>query len=81
MNYPILMGGFYIPEWTDTQPLADTLYTKCKSTFQFSNIAKYGHGPPDDGFKGDQNMWVRILSVLVWDFSVLKCSEVHELEQ
>jgi hypothetical protein len=34
----------------------DTLYNKCKSTFQFSNIAKYGHWPPDDGFKGDRNM-------------------------
>jgi hypothetical protein len=21
-----------------------------------SNVAKYGHGPPEDGFKGDQNM-------------------------
>jgi len=41
----------------------------------------YSHGPPEDGFKGDQNMWGQILSVLVWDFSVLKCSEVHELEQ
>jgi len=31
--------------------------------FQFSNIAKYGHGPPEDGFKGDRNMYGRILSV------------------
>jgi hypothetical protein len=23
----------------------------------------------------------QILSVLVWDFSILECSEVHELEQ
>jgi len=23
----------------------------------------------------------RILSVLIWDFSILKCSEVRELEQ
>jgi len=59
----------------------DTLYNKCKSTFQFSNLAKYGHEPPEDGFKGDRNTQGRILSVLVWDFSILKCSEVHELEQ
>jgi len=32
------------------------LYNRCKSTFQFSNPTKYGHGPPEDGFKGDQNM-------------------------
>ena len=75
------MGGFYITEWIDIQPHTDTLYNKCKSTFQFSNLAKYGHGPPEDGFKGDRNMQGRILSVLVWDFSVLNCSEVHELEQ
>jgi len=43
-------------EWIDIQPHTDTLYNKCKSTFQFSNLAKYGHGPPEDGFKGDQNM-------------------------
>jgi len=42
---------------------------------------KYSHGPPEDGFKEGWNMKGRILSVLVWDFSVLKCSEVHELEQ
>ena len=36
--------------------LVDTLYNKCKSTFQFNNPAKYGHGPPEDGFKGDPNM-------------------------
>jgi len=24
--------------------------------FQFSNVAKYGHAPPEDGFKGDRNM-------------------------
>jgi len=23
---------------------------------EFSNLAKYGHGPPEDGFKGDRNM-------------------------
>jgi len=33
-----------------------TLYNKCKSTFQFSNLANYGHGTPEDGFKGDRNM-------------------------
>jgi len=33
-----------------------TLYNKCKSTLQFSNLVKYGHGPPEDGFKGDRNM-------------------------
>jgi len=32
------MGGFYITEWTDIQPHTDTLYNKCKSTFQFSNL-------------------------------------------
>jgi hypothetical protein len=37
--------------------------------------------PLEDGFKGDRNMYERILNVLVWDFSILKCSEVHELEQ
>ena len=26
------------------------------ATFQFGNLAKYGHGPPEDGFKGDRNM-------------------------
>jgi hypothetical protein len=36
---------------------------ECKSTLQFSNLKKYGHGPPEDGFKGDRNMWGRILSV------------------
>ena len=35
---------------------ARLLYNKCKSTFQFSNLGKYGHGPPEDGFKGDRNM-------------------------
>jgi len=49
--------------------------------FQFSNVAKYGHGPTEDGFKWDRNMEERILRVLVWDFSVLKCSEMQELEQ
>ena len=39
--------------------------SKCKSTFQFSNLAKYGHGGPEDGFKGDRNVLGRILSVLV----------------
>jgi hypothetical protein len=68
-------------ESTDIQPYTDTLYNNCKSTFQFSNLAKYGHGPPEDGFKWDRNMQGRTLSVLVWGFSVLKCSEVHELEQ
>jgi len=37
----------------DIQPHTDTLYNKCKSTFQLSNLAKYGHGPPEDGFKGE----------------------------
>jgi len=41
---------------THRQPHTDTLYNKCKSTFQFSNLATYGHGPPEDGFKGDRNM-------------------------
>jgi len=50
------MGGFYITEGTDIQPHTDTLYNKCKSKFQFSNAAKYGNGPPEDGFKGDRNM-------------------------
>jgi len=27
-----------------------------ETTESMSNLAKYGHGPPDDGFKGDQNM-------------------------
>jgi hypothetical protein len=71
----------YITEWTDIQPHIDMLYNKCKSTFYFSNLAKYGHGPHEDGFKGDRNMYGQILSVLVWDFSILKCSEVHELEK
>jgi hypothetical protein len=43
-------------EWIDIQSHTDTLYGKCKSTFQFSNLAKCGHGPPEDGFKEDQNM-------------------------
>jgi len=30
------------------------LYNKCKSTFQFSNVAKYSHERPEDGFKGDR---------------------------
>jgi hypothetical protein len=38
-------------ELTYSQPHKDTLYNKRKSTFQFSNLAKYGHGPPEDGFK------------------------------
>jgi len=76
-----LMGGFYITEWTDIQPHSDTLYNNYKSTFQFSNLAKYSHGPPEDGFKGDRNTWGRILSILVWEFSVLKYSDVRELEQ
>ena len=25
-------------------------------TLEFSNVAKYGHGPPEDGFKEDRNM-------------------------
>ena len=37
----------------EKQPHTDTFYNKCKSTFQFSNLAKYSHGPPEDGFKGD----------------------------
>jgi len=44
-------------------------------------MVKYGHGPPEDGFKGDWNMYGWILSVLVWDFSVLNRNEVLELEQ
>jgi hypothetical protein len=68
-------------EWFDIQPHTGTLYNKCKSTFEFSNVAKYGHGPPSDGFKRDRNMLGRILSVLVWDSNVLKYSEIHELEQ
>jgi len=68
-------------EWTDIQPRTDTLYNECETTFQSSNLAKYGHGPPEDGFKGDRNMQGQISSVLVWDFSISKCSEVHELEQ
>jgi hypothetical protein len=44
-------------EWIDIQPHTYTLYNKCKSTFQFSNVAKYGHGSPEDGFKGDRNMY------------------------
>ena len=47
---------FKILNSTDIQPHTDTLYNKCKSTFQFSNLAKYGHGPPEDGFKGDRNV-------------------------
>ena len=43
-------------EWIDIQPHTDTLYNKCKSTFQFSNLSKYGHGQPEDSFKGDRNM-------------------------
>ena len=43
-------------ELTYSQPHSDTLYNKCKSPFQFSNVAKYGYGPPEDGFKGDRNM-------------------------
>ena len=35
------------------QPHTDTLYNKCKSTFQLSNLAKYSYGPSEDGFKGD----------------------------
>jgi hypothetical protein len=33
-----------------------TFYNERKPTFQFSSVAKYGHGPPEDGFKGDRNM-------------------------
>ena len=43
-------------EWIYIQPHTDTLYNKCKSTFQLSNLAKYGHWPPEDGFKGDRNI-------------------------
>jgi len=43
-------------EENDIQPNTDTLYNKCKSTFQFSNLAKYGHGPSEEGFKGDRNI-------------------------
>jgi len=45
--------GTYLVE---TMSHTDTLYHECKSTFQFSNVAKYGHGTPEDGFKGDRNM-------------------------
>jgi hypothetical protein len=69
-------------EWTDIQPATYRhSLNLCKSTFQFSNLAKYGYGPPEDGFKGGRNKQGRILSVLMWDFGILKCSEVHELEQ
>jgi hypothetical protein len=47
---------FYITERIDIQPHTDTFYNKCKSTFQFSNQAKYSHGPPEAGLKGDRNM-------------------------
>jgi len=40
----------------DIPPHTDTVYDKCKSKFQFSNVAKYGHGPLEDGFKEDRNM-------------------------
>jgi hypothetical protein len=43
--------------------IPDTLYNKCKSTFQFSNVAKYGLGLPEDGFKWDRNMYGWILNV------------------
>jgi hypothetical protein len=43
-------------ELIHVQPHTDTLYSKCKSAFLFSNVAKYGHGPPGDGFKRDRNM-------------------------
>jgi len=71
----------YASDHAATGTGTDSVYNKCKSTFQFSNLAKYSHGPPEDGFKGDRNMQGRILSVLIWDFSILKCSEVRELEQ
>ena len=31
-------------------------YLSGRDYVQFSNLAKYGHGPPEDGFKGDRNM-------------------------
>jgi hypothetical protein len=34
----------------------DILYNECKSTFQFSNLVKYSHGPPEVSFKGYRNM-------------------------
>jgi hypothetical protein len=40
----------------ETMSHTDTLFQECKSTFQFSNLAKYGHGPSEDGFRGDPNM-------------------------
>jgi hypothetical protein len=43
-------------ERIDIQPHTHTPYNEYKSTFQFSNIAMYGHGPLEDGFKGDRNM-------------------------
>ena len=49
MNYP--MGGFYITERIDIQPHTDTLYNKCKSTFQFSNLTKHGHRLPENVFQ------------------------------
>jgi len=49
-------GCMSIHSVIDTQPHTDTFYNDCKSTFQFSNLTKYGHGPPEDGFKGDRNM-------------------------
>jgi hypothetical protein len=55
IKYPILKPK-YTTELFDIQPHTDTLYNKRKSTFQFSNLAKYGHGPPENGFKGDRNM-------------------------
>jgi hypothetical protein len=51
-----LSGQDYVMELIDIQPHTDTLYNKCKSTFQLRNLVKYGHGPPEDGFKGNQNM-------------------------
>jgi hypothetical protein len=48
--------GLCITELTDIEPHSDILYNKRKSTFQFSILAKYGHGPPENGFKGDRNM-------------------------
>jgi len=47
------------------QPHTNTPYNRCKSTFQLSNVVKYGHGPPEDDFTGNRDMQGRILSVLV----------------
>ena len=52
----ILTIGRILYYGMDIEPHIDTLYNIRKSTFQLSNVAKYGHGFPEDGFKGDQNL-------------------------